>query len=457
MSVNDVLEELAEENTRLTNELLVAKQCLTVLCRFKSFVEILFNSVKHNFNENDSLKYNDLCLEVEEVVNRRLRTGTDDNNVNDNNVDHSFNNEFMIKKRLKIFKDNKSSKTDRKRSDLSSDQIVFGCDICHKKFNLRSSLERHLRYEHNINDKTDGEDESRDQSGDHPTSNGQSHRTKTIDKPFECSVCNLTFSFVSNAKRHLRNMHQISHNLNDFIINGQKADDPSVGQSEDSKSLECHVCHKVFNCKSNVNRHLREYHKLTKVALNQEVNGSASESDSETEDRDVRRDFRSFECHICQKEFFCMSNVNRHLRLIHGVVTNNKRRKTEVEWTPVQCSDGSFVCDVTDCGKQFRSVEKLRYHKITIHCIRRRFACDWPGCHYSVGWECMLNKHKMVHSSDYSFVCSRAECGKRFKANKYLKQHMQVHNPLRVVSAERKFRCATDGCDKAFTSKGNLR
>ena len=44
VSVNDVLEELAEENTRLTNELLVAKQCLTVLCRFKSFVEILFNS-----------------------------------------------------------------------------------------------------------------------------------------------------------------------------------------------------------------------------------------------------------------------------------------------------------------------------------------------------------------------------------------------------------------------------
>ena len=391
-----------------------------------------------NFNAKDSQKYNDLCLEVKEVVNRRLRTETDDNNDKDNNVGFSSDNELMAKKSLKIFKDNKSSKTDRKRSHLSSDQIVFGCVVCHKEFNLTSSLKRHLRYEHNINDKTDGEDESRDQSQDHPKPNGQALQNKLIDKPFECSVCNLTFSFVSNVKRHLRNMHKITDNLNDFIINGQKADDLSVGQSEDSKSLECHVCHKVFNCKSNVNRHLREYHKLTKVVLNREVSGSASESDSESEDRDVRRDSRSFECHICQKEFFCMSNVNRHLRLIHGVVTNKKRGKFEEEWTPVQGSDGSFVCDVTDGGKQFMSAQKLRYHKITIHCIRRRFACDWPGCHYSVGWECMLNKHKMVHNSDYSFVCSRAECGKRFKANKYLTQHMKVHNPLRVVSAERK-------------------
>ena len=129
VSVNDVLEELAEENTRLTNELLVAK---------------------------------------EKVVNRRLRTGTDENNDNDCNVDFSFNKQLMAKKRLKIH--NKSSeKKDGKRSDLSSDQIVFGCDVCHKfKFNLRSNLKRHLRYENNINDKTDGEDQCRDQSEDTP-------------------------------------------------------------------------------------------------------------------------------------------------------------------------------------------------------------------------------------------------------------------------------------------------
>ena len=196
-----------------------------------------------------------MCLEVEEVVNRRLRIGTDDNNDKDNNVGFSSDDELMVKIRLKVFKDNKSYKTDRKRSDLSNDQMVFGCDFCHKKFNLRSSLERHMRYENNINDKTDGEDKSQEQSGDHPTANGHSHQTKTIDKPFECSVCNLTFSFVSNAKRHLRNMHKITDNLNDFIINGQKknSDDPSVGQSEDNKPFECDVCHKVFNCKNNVN------------------------------------------------------------------------------------------------------------------------------------------------------------------------------------------------------------
>ena len=79
-----------------------------------------------------------MCLEVKEVINKRLRTGTDENNDNDCNVDFSSNKQLMAKKRLKIH--NKSSeKKDGKRSDLSSDQIVFGCDVCHKfKFNLRS-------------------------------------------------------------------------------------------------------------------------------------------------------------------------------------------------------------------------------------------------------------------------------------------------------------------------------
>ena len=48
-------------------------------------------------------------------------------------------------------------------------------------------------------------------------------------------------------------MHKITDNLNYFIIKGQKADNPSVGQSEDNKALECDVCHNMFNCKSNVN------------------------------------------------------------------------------------------------------------------------------------------------------------------------------------------------------------
>ena len=72
----------------------------------------------------------------------------------------------------------------------------------------------------------------------HLTANGQSLQTKTVDKPFKCSVCNMTFNFMSNVKRHLRNMHKITDNLNEFIINGQKtnSDDPSVEQSEDCKS-----------------------------------------------------------------------------------------------------------------------------------------------------------------------------------------------------------------------------
>ena len=252
VSVNDVLEELAEENTRLTNELLVAK---------------------------------------EEVINRRLRTGTDENNDNDCNVDFSYNKQLMAKKRLKIH--NKSYKTDRKRSDLSSDQIVFGCDVCHKfKFNLRSNLKRHLGYEHNINDETDGEDKSRDQSEDHPTANGQSLQTKTIDKTFECSVCKLRFHVECQKTFKKRIL--------------------TTRQSNSRRTARV------------MSTHLREYHKLTKVVFNREVSRSDSESDSEAEDRDVRRDYRSFECHICQKSSSLCLYLNRHLMCVNCVVIKHK-------------------------------------------------------------------------------------------------------------------------------------
>ena len=129
-----------------------------------------------------------------------------------------------------------------------------------------------MRYENNINEKTDGEEKSRDQSEDHLTANGQSLQTKTtktVDKPFKCSICNMTYNFMSNVKRHLRNMHKITDNLNDFIINEQKtnSDDPSVGQSETKNRLSVTSVTKCLTARV-MSTHLREYHKLTKVVLN---------------------------------------------------------------------------------------------------------------------------------------------------------------------------------------------
>ena len=69
VEVSNIFDDLLTENQRLLNQLVFADKCLNVLNKFKTFVDLVFNNYKIDFNSNDSQNYKTLKEEVEEVLN----------------------------------------------------------------------------------------------------------------------------------------------------------------------------------------------------------------------------------------------------------------------------------------------------------------------------------------------------------------------------------------------------
>ena len=60
-------DEFSEATKDTFNEILFTNKCLKVLIEFKSFVDSIFDKIKHNLEENDFSKYKELNDKVNEV------------------------------------------------------------------------------------------------------------------------------------------------------------------------------------------------------------------------------------------------------------------------------------------------------------------------------------------------------------------------------------------------------
>ena len=98
----------------------------------------------------------------------------------------------------------------------------------------------------------------------------------------------------------------------------------------------------------------------------------------------------------------------------------------------------------------------LALHGALIHPhdrIRLR-ACPVPGCDFVTNQgRARLEKHLATHGTEKPFKCAHEGCGKAFKTSEHLKQHARCH------ATERNFRCARPLCEdhEAFKSLPELR
>ncbi|XP_019590410.2 zinc finger and BTB domain-containing protein 20 isoform X1 [Rhinolophus sinicus] len=171
-------------------------------------------------------------------------------------------------------------------------------------------------------------------SAGHSTASGQGEK-----KPYECTLCNKTFTAKQNYVKHMfvhtgEKPHQCSicwrsFSLKDYLIK-------HMVTHTGVRAYQCSICNKRFTQKSSLNVHMR-----------------------------LHRGEKSYECYICKKKFSHKTLLERHVAL------HSASNGTPPAGTPpgaragppgvVACTEGTtYVCSV--CPAKFDQIEQFNDH-----------------------------------------------------------------------------------------------
>ncbi|CAL8114648.1 unnamed protein product [Orchesella dallaii] len=239
----------------------------------------------------------------------------------------------------------------------------YWCVFCEKQFCTKDSLDRHIIYH-------------------------------IGEKHFWCNMCDYEFS----GKETLE-IHHKQHN-----------------KKQHYKKYRCETCSKSFDYKRNLMRHLQT-HNLSRprpyvctICNTDFITFNSLQKHS----RVVHQKIQKYSCVFCEKQFGCLSSLNRH---IIGHV-----------------GEKHFFCDI--CDKEFMRRNLLRDHKM-LHTKQTLFKCS--QCSKAFLSLASLQVHRLNHEPK-SFQC--IICRKMFASNKHLESHILKH------IKEKPFFCSE--CDEEF-------
>lgn len=201
----------------------------------------------------------------------------------------------------------------------------------------------------------------------------------TTEKTIKCDECDKMVKNMVHLRAHIRNVHTVKVNVT------------------------CTICNRAFRSPYNLTNHMATVHPETQP------------------------DGKSYECHICHKEFIAVASLKRH-------VYSHSRA-------------GTFLCNL--CGASKRSEKDLERHMLRVdHNLDGKLikphVCSYCQKRFATKNELII--HTPVHTGEKNFQCP--ECGKYFANRNNLFQHKLTH-------MEGRHKCMF--CDHKSRSKGNLR
>ncbi|XP_034721157.1 zinc finger protein 497-like [Etheostoma cragini] len=277
------------------------------------------------------------------------------------------------------------------------------CDVCGKVMKNRSSLARHA-FIH------------------------------TGRKPYACQLCELRFNRRDNLQHHMARLHPGG------VARRQKQRPP--------QAWLCAACGKTFSCRSRLKTHEVIHSGVKPHACDRCPKAYMRTNDLEHHKKIAHGNGngaappapRSLLCHLCGREFKCVSQLAAHLQAHTG--------------------ERPHLCDV--CGRKFARQYQLKRHKVLVHAggkegTPRNVPCDAAFgcgvCGKRLKTAALLARHARCHSAEKPHRCG--VCLRSFLSAACLAQHnMRVHQRANAGdaphAARRRRNAAPPGAAKEF-------
>lgn len=281
------------------------------------------------------------------------------------------------------------------------------CDICNKTFSQKASLLRHKRGIH----KRFGDFACKSCEKRFFTERDMSHHQCSMrecnktSKLYECDICQVIERTKNALRQHMRSTH--------------------IGDCH-----RCDDCESVFRQRKSLLVHIKFVHEKQRNARCNQC-GKTFRTNSDLKCHSFEHSNEQFKCPHCEKSFKSPIYRDKHLRRVHGPISEKTR----------------FKCD--DCGSVFRQNSYLLEHIKFVHKKQRNFCCNQCGKTFRTNFE--LKCHSFQHL-DEQFKCPH--CEKSFNSPMNRKIHVRKsHGPI----SEPEARLECDDCGICFKTKNSIR
>ncbi|GAB0096620.1 hypothetical protein DMENIID0001_121500 [Sergentomyia squamirostris] len=220
------------------------------------------------------------------------------------------------------------------------------------------------------------------------------------------------------------------------------------------KIQSCSICSKSYKSKDQLTEHMRERHSDEELPFSccqchkRFINKKKLKSHSVKHLPDAQKFIHP--CPFCDKKFSTPGQIQIHVRVIHEgdkpfiCEECGKSFGTKGGLTAHQITHSDdFTIQCPHCPKKFKSNKRLKRH-IDVH-NETKYTC--PHCGILLKTQITLKMHLLVHSDVKKYKCHY--CGNEYKYAKSLKNHLILHTGLRPYSCP--------FCDKTFANGSNCR
>ena len=259
------------------------------------------------------------------------------------------------------------------------------CDVCQCRFSSSTNLKKHKRV--HLGFSTTSTTLKDPASVYSKLEHAESIDVKT-KRPFKCRMCGETFKAKHLLDEHIQT-HSLSPRQSQFSTKQKEsATNERVLGSPEARSTSgdaftrmvqrpyaCPICHDRFKLKSTRYKHIR---------LHRQSEG------------------KPYRCSTCGLGFFSVGNMTKHLKRVHGKVSNLE--EPAVMTTPSKTP-------VFSPGRGPLSASK-----------KRPFACKYCGDTFTM--RCNMNRHRKRHETGDNLPYRCSHCGFGFKSTKERTKHI---------------------------------